>query len=34
VLRFRGVLILLVCVVSLGWGAAGAAALERAAFDV
>ena len=33
-LRLRGVLILLVCVVSLGWGAAGAATPERAAFDV
>ena len=33
-LRFRGVLILLVCVVSLGWGAAGAGTPERAAFDV
>jgi hypothetical protein len=34
VLRFRGVLVLLVCAVSLGWGAAGAATPERAAFDV
>jgi hypothetical protein len=34
VLRFRGVLVLLVCAVSLAWGAAGAATPERAAFDV
>jgi hypothetical protein len=34
VLRFRGVLVLLVCVVSLGWGAAGAATPQRAAFNV
>jgi hypothetical protein len=34
VLRFRGVLVLLVCVVCLGWGAAGAAKPQRAAFDV
>lgn len=33
-LRFRGVLVLLVCVVSLGWGAAGAATPQRAAFNV
>ena len=33
-LRFRGVLVLLVCVVSLAWGAAGAATPERAAFRV
>jgi hypothetical protein len=34
VLRFRGVLVLLVCVVAFGWGAAGAATLQRAAFKV
>jgi hypothetical protein len=34
VLRLRGVLVLLVCVVSLGWGAAGAATTQRAAFNV
>ena len=33
-LRLRGLLVLLVCVVSPGWGAAGAATPERAAFDV
>lgn len=33
-LRFRGVLVLLVCVVSLGWGAAGAATPQHAAFNV
>ena len=33
-LRLRGVLVLLVCVVSLGWGAAGAATPQRAAFKV
>ena len=33
-LRLRGVLVLLACVVSLGWRAAGAATPERAAFDV
>ncbi len=33
-LRLHGVLILLVCVVSLGWGAAGAATPQRAAFKV
>jgi hypothetical protein len=34
VLRLRGVLVLLVCVASLGWGAAGAATPQRAAFNV
>jgi hypothetical protein len=34
VLRLHGVLILLACVVSLGWGAAGAATPQRAAFKV
>ena len=33
-LRLHGVLVLLVCVVSLGWGAAGAATPQRAAFNV
>jgi len=34
VLRFHGVLVLLVCVLFLGWGAAGAATPQRAAFKV
>lgn len=33
-LRFHGVLVLLVCVLFLGWGAAGAATPQRAAFKV
>ena len=33
-LRFRGVLVLLVCVVSLAWGAVGAATPDRASFTV
>ncbi|HEV2902342.1 MAG TPA: hypothetical protein VGW30_03685 [Gaiellaceae bacterium] len=33
-LRLHGVLLLLACVVSLGWGAAGAATPKRAAFKV
>ena len=33
-LRFHGVSILLVCAVTLGWGAAGAATPQRAAFNV
>ncbi len=33
-LRFYGVWILLICVVSLGWGAAGAATPQRAVFKV
>jgi hypothetical protein len=34
VLRFHGVLVLLLCAVTLGWGAAGAATPQRATFNV